>query len=151
MPQWPGRMVTSAPCAIVASRVAAGWQGSGRRSGSLPTSLAPRSPLRPPYRHLGDGRRVYVALENGDGVLAVDTLTNKVLATMHSRQSPQHAHHQSRTRQAGGRSRPSRIGRSGELDGIRYPTCPTLLFRRVLPTLPIRAGAWLGMMTGRRG
>jgi hypothetical protein len=38
-----------------------------------------------------------------------------------------------------------------ELDGLRYPTCPTLLFRRALPTLPIRAGAWLGIMTRRRG
>jgi YVTN family beta-propeller protein len=37
----------------------------------------------------GDGRRVYVALENGDGVLAIDTLTNKVIATIHGAQSPQ--------------------------------------------------------------
>ena len=29
----------------------------------------------------GDGTRVYVGLENGDGVTAIDTLTNKVIAT----------------------------------------------------------------------
>lgn len=37
----------------------------------------------------GDGTRVYVALENGDGALAIDTLTNKVIATIHGGQSPQ--------------------------------------------------------------
>jgi YVTN family beta-propeller protein len=37
----------------------------------------------------GDGTRVYVGLENGDAVVAVDTLTNKVLATIPIGQQPQ--------------------------------------------------------------
>jgi YVTN family beta-propeller protein len=37
----------------------------------------------------GDGNRVYVGLENGDGVTAIDTLTNKVIATVHIGQAPQ--------------------------------------------------------------
>ena len=37
----------------------------------------------------GDGSRVYVGLENGDGVTAVDTLTNKVIATVPIGQAPQ--------------------------------------------------------------
>ena len=37
----------------------------------------------------GDGSRVYVGLENADAVAAIDTLTNKVIATIPSGQSPQ--------------------------------------------------------------
>ena len=37
----------------------------------------------------GDGTRVYVGLENGDGMVAIDTLTNKVLATVPIGQAPQ--------------------------------------------------------------
>ena len=37
----------------------------------------------------GDGNRVYVGLENGDGVTAIDTLTNKVIATIPIGQAPQ--------------------------------------------------------------
>jgi YVTN family beta-propeller protein len=37
----------------------------------------------------GDGTRVYVGLENGDGVTAIDTLTNKVIATPSIGQAPQ--------------------------------------------------------------
>jgi YVTN family beta-propeller protein len=37
----------------------------------------------------GDGTRVYVGLENADAVAAIDTLTNRVIATIHSGQSPQ--------------------------------------------------------------
>jgi YVTN family beta-propeller protein len=37
----------------------------------------------------GDGTRVYVGLENGDAVMAIDTLTNKVIATMPIGQAPQ--------------------------------------------------------------
>ena len=37
----------------------------------------------------GDGNRVYVGLENGDGVTAIDTLTNKVIATVPTGQAPQ--------------------------------------------------------------
>src|SRR6201987_1238846 len=37
----------------------------------------------------GDGTRVYVGLENGDGVTAIDTLTNKVIATASIGQAPQ--------------------------------------------------------------
>ena len=37
----------------------------------------------------GDGSRVYVGLENGDGVAAIDTLTNKLIATVPIGQAPQ--------------------------------------------------------------
>jgi YVTN family beta-propeller protein len=37
----------------------------------------------------GDGTRVYVGLENGTGVNAIDTLTNKVIARISGGQSPQ--------------------------------------------------------------
>lgn len=37
----------------------------------------------------GDGTRIYVALENGTGVTAIDTLTNQVIATMPGGQSAQ--------------------------------------------------------------
>jgi YVTN family beta-propeller protein len=37
----------------------------------------------------GDGTRVYVGLENGDGLTAIDTLTNKVIATIPIGQAPQ--------------------------------------------------------------
>ena len=48
-------------------------------TGELPHGLWPS----------GDGSRVYVGLENSDGVAAIDTLTNRVIATIHSGQSPQ--------------------------------------------------------------
>jgi YVTN family beta-propeller protein len=37
----------------------------------------------------GDGTRVYVGLENGDALVAIDTLTNKVVATIPIGQGPQ--------------------------------------------------------------
>ncbi|MGA9868918.1 MAG: YncE family protein [Acetobacteraceae bacterium] len=37
----------------------------------------------------GDGSRVYVGLENGDGLTAIDTMTNKVIATVPIGQAPQ--------------------------------------------------------------
>jgi YVTN family beta-propeller protein len=37
----------------------------------------------------GDGTRVYVGLENADAMTAIDTLTNKVIATVPSGQAPQ--------------------------------------------------------------
>ncbi|QBR03742.1 YncE family protein [Paraburkholderia pallida] len=37
----------------------------------------------------GDGTRVYVGLENGDAMTAIDTLTNKVIATVPIGQAPQ--------------------------------------------------------------
>jgi YVTN family beta-propeller protein len=37
----------------------------------------------------GDGTRVYVGLENGDGMTAIDTITNKVIATVPIGQAPQ--------------------------------------------------------------
>jgi YVTN family beta-propeller protein len=37
----------------------------------------------------GDGRRVYVGLENGDAVQAIDTATNRVVATIPVGQLPQ--------------------------------------------------------------
>jgi YVTN family beta-propeller protein len=48
-------------------------------TGELPHGLWPS----------GDGSRIYVGLENGDGVAVIDTLTNRVIATIHSGQSPQ--------------------------------------------------------------
>src|ERR1700738_1458174 len=47
--------------------------------GALPHGLWPS----------GDGTRIYVGLENGDAVTAIDTLTNKVIATRPGRQAPQ--------------------------------------------------------------
>jgi len=47
--------------------------------GALPHGLWPS----------GDGTRIYVGLENGDGVTAIDTLTNKVIATVPIGQAPQ--------------------------------------------------------------
>ena len=48
-------------------------------TGALPHGLWPS----------GDGTRLYVGLENGDGVAAIDTLTNKVVATIPIGQGPQ--------------------------------------------------------------
>jgi YVTN family beta-propeller protein len=48
-------------------------------TGELPHGLWPS----------GDGTRVYVGLENADAVTAIDTLSNKVVATISSGQSPQ--------------------------------------------------------------
>jgi YVTN family beta-propeller protein len=47
--------------------------------GALPHGLWPS----------GDGTRIYVGLENGDGVTAIDTLANKVIATVPIGQAPQ--------------------------------------------------------------
>jgi YVTN family beta-propeller protein len=47
--------------------------------GALPHGLWPS----------GDGSRIYVGLENGDGVTAIDTLTNTVIATTPIGQAPQ--------------------------------------------------------------
>jgi YVTN family beta-propeller protein len=47
--------------------------------GALPHGLWPS----------GDGTRIYVGLENGDAVTAIDTLTNKVIATTAIGQAPQ--------------------------------------------------------------
>jgi YVTN family beta-propeller protein len=48
-------------------------------TGELPHGLWPS----------GNGRRIYVGLENADAVTAIDTLSNKVVATINSGQSPQ--------------------------------------------------------------
>src|SRR5208283_2051475 len=48
-------------------------------TGELPHGLWPS----------GDGTRIYVGLENADAVTAIDTLSNKVVATIGSGQSPQ--------------------------------------------------------------
>ena len=48
-------------------------------TGDLPHGLWPS----------GDGSRIYVGLENGNAVTAIDTATNKVVATVASGQSPQ--------------------------------------------------------------
>ena len=37
----------------------------------------------------GDGKRMYVGLENGDGLAAIDTMTNKVITTIPIGQAPQ--------------------------------------------------------------
>jgi YVTN family beta-propeller protein len=47
--------------------------------GALPHGLWPS----------GDGTRIYIGLENADGVTAIDTLTNKVIATTAIGQAPQ--------------------------------------------------------------
>ena len=47
--------------------------------GALPHGLWPS----------GDGTRIYVGLENGDAVTAIDTLTNKVIGTTSIGQAPQ--------------------------------------------------------------
>src|SRR6202021_1357671 len=47
--------------------------------GALPHGLGPS----------GDGARIYVGLENGDAVTAIDTLTNKVIGTTAIGQAPQ--------------------------------------------------------------
>jgi YVTN family beta-propeller protein len=47
--------------------------------GALPHGLWPS----------GDGTRIYVGLENSDGITAIDTLTNKVIATTAIGQAPQ--------------------------------------------------------------
>jgi YVTN family beta-propeller protein len=47
--------------------------------GSVPHGLWPS----------GDGTRIYVGLENGDGVAAIDTLQNRVIATIPIGQGPQ--------------------------------------------------------------
>jgi YVTN family beta-propeller protein len=49
------------------------------RVGKLPHGIWPS----------GDGSRVYVGLENGDAVTAIDTFTNKVIATSPVGQAPQ--------------------------------------------------------------
>jgi len=48
-------------------------------TGDLPHGLWPS----------GDGTRIYVGLENADAVTAIDSLSNKVVATISSGQSPQ--------------------------------------------------------------
>ena len=48
-------------------------------TGELPHGLWPS----------GDGTRIYVGLENADAVTAIDTMSNKVVATISSGQSPQ--------------------------------------------------------------
>jgi len=48
-------------------------------TGELPHGLWPS----------GDGTRIYVGLENADAVTAIDTRSNKVVATLNSGQSPQ--------------------------------------------------------------
>ena len=51
---------------------------------SIPTDALPHG-LWPS----GDGARIYVGLENANAVAAIDTLSNKVVATIHTGQSPQ--------------------------------------------------------------
>ena len=48
-------------------------------TGALPHGLWPS----------GDGTRIYVGLENANAVAAIDTLTNTVVSTIHTGQSPQ--------------------------------------------------------------
>lgn len=48
-------------------------------TGALPHGLWPS----------GDGKRIYIGLENANSVAVIDTLSNKVVSTIHSGQSPQ--------------------------------------------------------------
>src|SRR5882724_7009148 len=54
------------------------------RRGASPTLVAtvPVGPLPHGVWPAGDGSRVYVALENGEMAVAIDTITNKVIATI---------------------------------------------------------------------
>jgi YVTN family beta-propeller protein len=54
-----------------------------------PTATIPVGALPHGIWPSGDGTRVYIGLENGDGVTAIDTLTNKVIATAPIGQAPQ--------------------------------------------------------------
>jgi len=62
-----------------------------RNPGSPPKQVAviPTGDLPHGIWGSGDGRRVYVGLENGDAVQAIDTSTNRVLATIPVGQLPQ--------------------------------------------------------------
>jgi YVTN family beta-propeller protein len=62
-----------------------------RGSGSLPNLVATIKTGDLPHGiwGSGDGRRVYVGLENGDSVQAIDTATNQCLATIPVGQLPQ--------------------------------------------------------------
>ena len=62
-----------------------------RNSDSAPTLIATIKTGDLPHGiwGSGDGRRVYVGLENGDAVQAIDTLTNEVIATIPVGQLPQ--------------------------------------------------------------
>ncbi len=62
-----------------------------RRNGATPKLVATIKTGDLPHGIWGskDGRRVYVGLENGDAVQAIDALTNKVIATIPVGQLPQ--------------------------------------------------------------
>ena len=61
------------------------------RRGEKPTLFAtiPTGDLPHGIWTSGDGTRVYVGLENQDAVIAIDTLANKIIATIPSGQQPQ--------------------------------------------------------------
>ena len=61
------------------------------RRGTQPELIAtiPTGDLPHGIWHSGNSERVYVGLENGDAVLAIDTLSNKVIATIPIGQTPQ--------------------------------------------------------------
>ncbi len=61
------------------------------RRGPQPQLIAaiPTGDLPHGIWHSGDGARVYVGLENGDAVMAIDALSNKALATIPIGQTPQ--------------------------------------------------------------
>jgi len=60
-----------------------------RTSDFSQVATIPTGPLPHGIWPSGDGTRIYVGLENGDGVAAIDTLTNKVIATASIGQAPQ--------------------------------------------------------------
>ena len=61
------------------------------RRGTQPELIAtiPTGDLPHGIWHSGNNERVYVGLENSDAVLAIDTLSNKIIATIPIGQTPQ--------------------------------------------------------------
>ncbi len=68
----PGRITVGGLNAVLAFRTDTFEQVARIPVGELPHGLWPS----------GDGTRVYVGIENGDTVTAIDTLENKVVATI---------------------------------------------------------------------
>ena len=95
----------------------------------------------------GDGSRVYVGLENADRLAAIDTLTNKVMATIPIGQAAQavtyvpnavpegRGHGQSATAGRCRRSRPSHPARQGRQGRRRRPTSVTLFDQGLIQVL----------------
>lgn len=83
--------------------------------GALPHGLWPS----------GDGARIYVGLENGDGVAAVDTLRNQVIATIPVGQAPQALSYVPNAVPEGeGRDNLQPLGMAGQVDRLTLEPAP---------------------------